>query len=78
LCWLVVALPLLHRPLILSSYSIANAIEHRRTLLPPSNATATPAIECRLYFPPLPQVPSIATVKVKCQRPPSSITTVKR
>jgi hypothetical protein len=45
-------------------------------LLPPSNTTATAAIERRLYHPPLPQLPSIATVKR--QRPPSSITTVKR
>jgi len=62
--------------LILSSQSIANDIKHRRTLLPPSNTTATAAIERRLYRPPLPQLPSIATAKR--QSPPSSITAVKR
>jgi hypothetical protein len=45
-------------------------------LLPPSNNTATAAIECHLYHPPLPQLPSINTVKR--QRPPLSITAVKR
>jgi len=43
--------------------------------LPPSNTTATAVIERRLYRPPLPQLPSIATVKR--QRPPSSNTAVK-
>ena len=32
-------------------------------LLPPSNTTATAAIECHVYRPPLPQLLSIATVK---------------
>jgi len=45
-------------------------------LLPPLNTTATALIECHLYRPLLSQLPSIATVKR--QRPPSSITTVKR
>jgi hypothetical protein len=45
-------------------------------LLPPSNTTATAAIERRLNPPPLPQLPSIATVKLQC--PPLSITVVKR
>jgi hypothetical protein len=54
---------------------IADAIEHRRTLLPPSNTTATAAIERSLYRPPLPQLPSIAAVKL--QHPPSFITAVK-
>jgi hypothetical protein len=45
-------------------------------MLLPSNATATAAIECRLYCPLLPQLSSIATVKR--QRPPSSIAVVKR
>jgi hypothetical protein len=45
-------------------------------LPPPSNTTATAAIEHRLYRPPLSQLPSIATIKR--QRPPSSITAVKR
>jgi hypothetical protein len=72
-CWLVVALPVLvppSRPL--------HTIKRSRMLLPPSNTTATAAIERRLYRPPLPlsQLPSIATVKR--QRPPSSITAVKR
>jgi hypothetical protein len=47
-------------------------------LLPPLNNTATAVIERRLYCPPLPQLPSIATVTVKRQRPPSSITAVTR
>jgi hypothetical protein len=45
-------------------------------LLPPPNTTATAAIERRLYRPPLSQLPSIATAKR--QRPPSSVTAVKR
>jgi hypothetical protein len=45
-------------------------------LLLPSNTTATAAIEGRLYGPPLSQLPSIDTVKR--QRPPLSITAVKR
>jgi hypothetical protein len=76
LCWLVVALPVFappSRPLVLV---IAHAIERRRMLLPPSNTTATAAIERRLNPPPLPQLPSIATVKLQC--PPLSITVVKR
>jgi hypothetical protein len=46
-------------------------------LLLPLNTTATAAIECCLYCPLLPQLPSIATVK--CQHPPSlPIAAVKR
>jgi hypothetical protein len=45
-------------------------------LLPPPNTTATAAIERRLYRPSLSQLPSIATAKR--QRPPSSVTAVKR
>ena len=76
LCWLVVALHVLappSRPLI---------VVHRRRHQTPSNAaailntSAIAAIEHRLYHPPLPQLPSIATVKR--QRPPSSIAAVKR
>jgi hypothetical protein len=40
------------------------------------NTTATATIEHHFYLPPLPQLPSIATVKR--QRPPSFITAVKR
>jgi hypothetical protein len=74
--WLVVALHVLappSRPLV---------VVHRRRHQTPSNAaaisnkSATAAIERRLYRPPLPQLPSIATVKR--QRPPSSIAAVKR
>jgi hypothetical protein len=64
-------------PLVLSSWSIADAIERHRTLMPPSNTTTTAAIERRLYRPPpLPHLQSIATVKFQC--PPSSIAAVKR
>ena len=77
LCWLVVALHVLappSRPLV---------VVHRRRHQTPSNAAAisntsvTAAIECRLYRPPLPQLPPSITT-VKCQRPSSSITAVKR
>ena len=71
--WLLRCLSLC-RPLVLSS--IAHAIERRRMLPPPSNTTATTAIECHLYHLPLPQLPSIATIK--CQCPPLFITVVKR
>ena len=73
-CWLAVALPVLAPP------SHPLVVVHRRrhrTLLPPSNTTATAAIERRLYRPPLSQLPSILAT-VKSQRPPSSITAVKR
>jgi hypothetical protein len=50
--------------------------ERCQTLLPPSNPTVTTVIECNLYYPPLPQLLSIATVKRQC--PPSSIDAVKR
>ena len=46
-CWLVIALPVLappSRPLV---------VVHCRCHQTPSNATATAAIECRLYRPPL-------------------------
>jgi hypothetical protein len=75
LCWLVVALHLLAPP------SCPLVIVHRRRHRTPSNAaaisnkSATAAIERRLYRPPLPQMPSIATVKR--QRPPSPIAAVK-
>jgi hypothetical protein len=76
LCWLVVALHVLAPP------SCPLVVVHRPCHRTPSNAaaisdtSATTAIECRLYRPPLPQLPSIATVK--CQRPPLSIAAVKR
>ena len=57
------------------SSSIDNAIKHFQMLLSPSNATVTAAIERHLSCPPLPQLPSIATVK--CQRPPSSVAAIK-
>jgi hypothetical protein len=76
LCWLVVALHVLAPP------SCPLVVVHRPCHRTPSNAaaisdtSATTAIERRLYRPPLPQLPSIATVK--CQRPPLSIAAVKR
>jgi hypothetical protein len=65
-----------HLPLAITLLlSITNAIKHHQMLLPPSNATTTTTIECHLYCPPLPQLPSIATIK--CQHPPLFIATVK-
>jgi len=75
-CWLVVALPVLAPPSCPLVVVQRDAIGRRQTLLLPSNTTATVTIECRLYHPPLPQLPSITTVKH--QHAPSSITAVKR
>ena len=47
-------------------------IECCQMLLPPSNATVTAAIERNFYYPPLPQLLSIATVKHQC--PPTVAT----
>ena len=76
LSWLVVDLHVLAPP------SCHLILVHRRHHQTPFNAaeilntSATTAIERRLYRPPLPQLPSITTVK--CQCPPSSINAVKR
>ena len=82
---LVVALPPLlalpSRPLVVPAIialplpSLTIDVERRQTLTPPSNATATTAIERHLYHPPLPQLPFIA---VKHQHKPPSIANVKR
>ncbi len=50
------------------------AVVHCRCHQTPSNAAI--AIERRLYCPPLPQLPSITTVK--CQHPPSPIAAVEQ
>ena len=76
-CWLVVALPLFvppSSPLVVPAI-FALPLPCHSPSTTPSNTTATAAIERHLYCPPLPQLPSIATVK--CQCPPSSITAVK-